>query len=185
VPVRARQYDPALGRFLQREPVPPKITDPYVAAYVYVNNLPTVFIDPSGMTKIFGLDLGDVANVVGTVAAGVAVVSAGVALVVATGGTAAAFAGIAGGISAGAGAVNTVDTCIDEEVGSACGTSFLQGAAGVLTAGLSRSAGPLASYVLAVGGAVNSLASLDAPSFLCSGPGYVSPSSYPLGYVYK
>ena len=46
--LRARQYDATIGRFLQIDPATPKIADPYVAAYVYVNNRPAVFVDPSG-----------------------------------------------------------------------------------------------------------------------------------------
>jgi RHS repeat-associated protein len=46
--LRARQYDPATGRFLQVDPVAQSIFDPRVTAYTYVNNLPTVWTDPSG-----------------------------------------------------------------------------------------------------------------------------------------
>jgi RHS repeat-associated protein len=48
--LRARQYDPALGRFTATDPVAPALTDPYVAAYVYVNNRPLALIDPSGLS---------------------------------------------------------------------------------------------------------------------------------------
>jgi RHS repeat-associated protein len=47
--LRARQYDPVIGRFLATDPVEPDLLDPYVSAYVYVNNQATVLIDPSGM----------------------------------------------------------------------------------------------------------------------------------------
>jgi RHS repeat-associated protein len=47
--LRARQYDPSTGRFLTLDPLAPTLTDPYVAAYVYVNSRPTVFVDPSDM----------------------------------------------------------------------------------------------------------------------------------------
>ena len=47
--LRARQYDPSTGRFLSEDPVPQEITDPYVSAYLYVNNRPTMLTDPSGM----------------------------------------------------------------------------------------------------------------------------------------
>jgi RHS repeat-associated protein len=50
--LRARQYDSASGRFLSTDPFPPLITDPYVSDYVYVNQRPTVLVDPSGL---FGL----------------------------------------------------------------------------------------------------------------------------------
>lgn len=46
--LRARQYDPGLGRFLSQDPVAPTLEDPYVASYVYVANAPLTFTDPSG-----------------------------------------------------------------------------------------------------------------------------------------
>ena len=46
--LRARQYDPQAGRFLSTDPLPGPPEDPYVSAYVYVNNDPTLFVDPSG-----------------------------------------------------------------------------------------------------------------------------------------
>jgi RHS repeat-associated protein len=46
--LRAREYDPTLGRFTASDPVRPAIDDPYVASYIYANNRPTVLIDPSG-----------------------------------------------------------------------------------------------------------------------------------------
>jgi len=46
--LRARQYDPVAGRFLQVDPHPQAMTDPYVAAYIYASDRPTVFVDPSG-----------------------------------------------------------------------------------------------------------------------------------------
>lgn len=47
--LRARQYDPELGRFTATDPWPAGISDPYVSTYAYVNNRPTLFVDPSGM----------------------------------------------------------------------------------------------------------------------------------------
>jgi RHS repeat-associated protein len=52
--LRARQYDPASGRFLATDPVAPAVTDPYVSTYVYVNNRPTVLIDPAGTFGVPG-----------------------------------------------------------------------------------------------------------------------------------
>lgn len=49
--LRARQYDPSLGRVTGLDPFPPAAAVPYVSPYVYVDNRPTVFIDPSGMIK--------------------------------------------------------------------------------------------------------------------------------------
>ncbi len=46
--LRARQYDPSLGRFLSTDPVSPAISDPYVGSYVYVGNNPVRWTDPSG-----------------------------------------------------------------------------------------------------------------------------------------
>ena len=53
--LRARQYDPADGRFLATDPLAPPATDPYVSSYVYANDRPTVLIDPSGMGSIWAL----------------------------------------------------------------------------------------------------------------------------------
>ncbi|MGH9269145.1 MAG: RHS repeat-associated core domain-containing protein, partial [Acidimicrobiales bacterium] len=53
--LRERYYDQGTGRFLSNDPVPPAITDPYVAAYVYANNQPTVAMDPSGLFCFFCL----------------------------------------------------------------------------------------------------------------------------------
>ncbi len=47
--LRARQYDPAVGRFLSEDPVSPALTDPYASAYAYASDQPTVFTDPSGL----------------------------------------------------------------------------------------------------------------------------------------
>jgi len=46
--LRARQYDTHLGRFTQTDPAPSRVTDPYVASYVYVRNRPRTCTDPSG-----------------------------------------------------------------------------------------------------------------------------------------
>jgi RHS repeat-associated protein len=46
--LRARVHDPALGRFLQVDPVPSPVAQPYTASYVYVGDRPTVMADPSG-----------------------------------------------------------------------------------------------------------------------------------------
>ncbi len=43
---RARTYDAALGRFLQRDPIG---TDDQVNMYTYVRNNPMKWVDPSGM----------------------------------------------------------------------------------------------------------------------------------------
>lgn len=46
--LRARQYDPATGRFTATDPLTPALTDPYVASYAFAGNRPTVFGDPTG-----------------------------------------------------------------------------------------------------------------------------------------
>ena len=46
---RARQYDPALGRFLSVDPLAGPITDPAVGAYAYVRDNPCRYVDPSGL----------------------------------------------------------------------------------------------------------------------------------------
>jgi RHS repeat-associated protein len=46
--LRARQYNPADGRFLTVDPLSPTLTDPYTGAYAYTNNRPTALLDPSG-----------------------------------------------------------------------------------------------------------------------------------------
>ncbi len=52
--LRARQYDPGLGRFTATDPLPAGPSDPYVSTYAYVNNRPTLFVDPSGMFCVLG-----------------------------------------------------------------------------------------------------------------------------------
>ena len=46
--MRAREYDPETGRFLETDPLAADQRDPAVAAYVYVDDQPTVMSDPSG-----------------------------------------------------------------------------------------------------------------------------------------
>jgi len=50
--LRARQYDAATGRFTATDPLAPLLTDPHVSSYIYANNLPTAFVDPSGMGAV-------------------------------------------------------------------------------------------------------------------------------------
>jgi RHS repeat-associated protein len=47
--LRARQYDPASGRFLTRDPLRVAAADPTVSSYTYANNRPTLFVDPTGL----------------------------------------------------------------------------------------------------------------------------------------
>ncbi|MEX0834364.1 MAG: RHS repeat-associated core domain-containing protein [Actinomycetota bacterium] len=46
--LRAREYDPGTGRFLQPDPVEEGVFSPAEAGYVYASNRPTVLVDPSG-----------------------------------------------------------------------------------------------------------------------------------------
>jgi RHS repeat-associated protein len=47
--LRAREYDPTLGRFLTLDPVEAPASVPYGVPYVYVGDRPTVLVDPSGL----------------------------------------------------------------------------------------------------------------------------------------
>jgi RHS repeat-associated protein len=47
--LRARQYDAETGRFLSTDTATSEVTDPYVSAYIYVDNRPTYSVDPSGL----------------------------------------------------------------------------------------------------------------------------------------
>jgi len=51
--LRARVYDPSLGRFLEIDPMPSNPADPYTATYAYSADGPTVFSDPSGQLPGF------------------------------------------------------------------------------------------------------------------------------------
>lgn len=48
--LRARQYDPTIGRFLQPDPRSAPLRHPYVGTYAYAENRPTLLTDPSGCT---------------------------------------------------------------------------------------------------------------------------------------
>ena len=48
--LRAREYDPQAGRFLQVDPVPGRTDAPIISSYAYVADQPTVLIDPTGRT---------------------------------------------------------------------------------------------------------------------------------------
>lgn len=46
--LRARQYDTGTGRFTATDPLAPDLGDAYVSAYAYVNQQPTLLVDPTG-----------------------------------------------------------------------------------------------------------------------------------------
>jgi RHS repeat-associated protein len=46
--LRARQYDPGLGRFTTQDPLSTPIGDPYVASYVYAQDRASTLADPNG-----------------------------------------------------------------------------------------------------------------------------------------
>ncbi|MER5447022.1 DUF6531 domain-containing protein [Streptomyces sp. NPDC002766] len=48
--LHARQYTPATGRFNRPDPATPERSSPYVTAYAYANDTPTLYTDPSGLS---------------------------------------------------------------------------------------------------------------------------------------
>lgn len=50
--LRARQYDPGVGRFLRPDPAGQLSNDMAISAYAYVANRPAVLVDPSGETFV-------------------------------------------------------------------------------------------------------------------------------------
>jgi len=56
--LRARDYDPTIGRFVAPDPIAPPIDDPYVASYAYANNQPSVLTDPRGLMPCAACDYG-------------------------------------------------------------------------------------------------------------------------------
>ncbi|WP_194924209.1 DUF6531 domain-containing protein [Catenulispora pinisilvae] len=48
--LRARDYDPATGRFGGRDPIDIRVNDPYVAQYIYAADASTYIDDPSGLS---------------------------------------------------------------------------------------------------------------------------------------
>jgi RHS repeat-associated protein len=47
--LRARQYDPGSGRFLQVDPMTASQARSYASSYIYVEDRPTLLLDPSGL----------------------------------------------------------------------------------------------------------------------------------------
>jgi RHS repeat-associated protein len=48
--LHARQYDTATGRFTRPDPAARDLSTPYVSAYAYADNVPSVLTDPSGLS---------------------------------------------------------------------------------------------------------------------------------------
>jgi RHS repeat-associated protein len=56
--LRARQYDPLTGRFLRTDPLPSSRINPSGSSYAYVDDRPTVLVDPSGMGAVWAASCG-------------------------------------------------------------------------------------------------------------------------------
>lgn len=94
--LRARYYDPAIGRFISKDPFPSNASKPEsINRYVYVSNNPTNLTDPSGQCPWCPLAIG--ALIGGGIELGVQLIENGGEL------TAVDWADV--GISAGAGAM--------------------------------------------------------------------------------
>jgi RHS repeat-associated protein len=83
--LRARQYDPASGRFAALDPLESAPSDPYSGAYVYAAGSPTTLVDPlgtsfslSGAVNTFAGAVGSIPSVGGSVVHGVGNFGAGV-----------------------------------------------------------------------------------------------------------
>ncbi|MGW7668327.1 RHS repeat-associated core domain-containing protein [Streptomyces sp. NPDC054775] len=48
--LHARQYNTATGRFNRLDPATSDRTTPHISTYAYVDNTPTLYADPSGLT---------------------------------------------------------------------------------------------------------------------------------------
>jgi RHS repeat-associated protein len=131
--LRARQYDPTLGRFTAPDQA---AAMPYSATGTYAAGNPLAFADPTGLWP----SLGDVWNAVTTGAAVVAPIA----------GMAAPFSGplapIVGGVAIAAGAITAIDSaynayqvCSGNEKGS-CAGEIAAGALGIAMGGAGASA---------------------------------------------
>lgn len=73
--LRARYYDPGLGRFISADPYWGRLEEPVTQnRYIYVHNNPLMFVDPSGLEREWGRVIssgwGMAANGIGVVAGG-------------------------------------------------------------------------------------------------------------------
>lgn len=137
--LRARQYDPTSGTFLQRDPLTPALDDPYVGAYVYTNNRPTALVDPLGLSA-----LEIVATVAGGIALGATVVFlAPVSVPIAAGAGTTAL--IFGGIPTGASIGNAGIECRDG-LDPKCSGALADGALSVGLLGAGRALEPVLGF---------------------------------------
>ncbi|MBI3902295.1 MAG: RHS repeat-associated core domain-containing protein [Nitrosomonadales bacterium] len=141
---RARYYDPAVGRFAQRDPIGLRGG---LNRYGYVGNSPVNFTDPSG--KCYGplIELCvAAAETLADTAAGTAIRS----------GLSAAGTAIRSGLSAAGtairGAASTVVDWVESEIGSATVTSSALGGAGAVASTYATNPNPSAKDVLVNGG---------------------------------
>ena len=167
VDYRLRQYDPALGRFLQRDPL--NLMFPLQHSYAYVGNNPVNRIDPYGLwfnslyetVGTVALGLGAAALVgAGLVVAGViavpaAVAAAGVSIAAAAGTTAGTV--ILGGAGAGA-LINAAVTLGQRGVGpqgttlvEVLGAAVVGGVIGGTGAGIAAGAGTVTTVAALTG----------------------------------
>ena len=162
---RLRQYDPALGRFLQRDPL--NLTLPLQHSYAYVGNNPVNRIDPLGLwfdslyetVGTVAIGLGAVALVgAGLVAAGVVAVPAAVA---AAGGAIAAAAGTTAGTvilgGAGTGALINASVTLGQRGLGPQGTTFTEVLGAAVVGGVIGGAG---AGIAAGAGSVTTVAAL-------------------------
>jgi RHS repeat-associated protein len=105
--LRARQYDSQTGRFLARDPIFPPLSRAALSRYPYVDNRPTVFVDPNGKFGVPGAIVGGLIGgggaFVGALVQGESIGDALIAggIGAATGAAVGGFGGL-GGIAAGA-----------------------------------------------------------------------------------
>jgi RHS repeat-associated protein len=171
--LRARQYDPATGRFLSIDPVPTAPTDPAITAYAYVSNRPTVQVDPSGRCPF--CVLGAIGGVVGGAIGGVSyAMSAGDDFSV---------GGLLGSTASGAvaGAVVAISAPIGGTIAASLGASSTGVAAVAATAGINF-AGGAAGYTAgaALSGDPFSVRSMLGYGFLNAGTGMIGNAVFPL-----
>ena len=113
--LRARYYEPAVGRFISRDPFPAQAADTQTFnRYVYVKNNPTNYVDPSGEVAWGDLAVG-VVKAIGGVLETVAGVIAATGGIAGTGGGLAACpvsAGLGCAAASGSAAVTTAGAAV-------------------------------------------------------------------------